>query len=313
MELELKNITKSFPGVKALDDVSISFRSGEIHAICGENGAGKSTLLNIITGNLQPDQGALFIDGIKINFSSPQKAFENGIAIVYQHLSLVDSLSIAENIHASFPPVNKYGFLNRNKMLRDTEGLLRRLNLTHLKPWQPVKSLNAGQKQMVEIAKALSHHPKIVFFDEPTASVSEKDAAILFEIIRQLKQEGVAIIYISHRMKEIFLVADLVTVLKDGKTQGTYKAGDVDNDRLIKLMVGRDINLLAKIAPVKKEALLKINNLSGTGFSGISFTLHKGEILGMGGLIGAGRTEIAKAIFGANKITAERLRSITKP
>jgi len=303
MKLELQNITKSFPGVKALDSVNISFKSGEVHAVCGENGAGKSTLLNIITGNLQPDEGFIFIDGKPVRFSSPQKAFENGIAIVYQHLSLVDSLSIAENIYASFPPVNKYGFLNRDKMLRDTESLLQRLNLSNLKADQPVKSLNAGQKQMVEIAKALSHNPRIVFFDEPTASVSERESALLFKIISQLKKEAVAIIYISHRLKEIFSVADLVTVLKDGKTQGTYNIADVNNEKLIKLMVGRDINLLRKTTLGENKPLLEINNLTGPGFSDISFTLYKGEILGMAGLIGAGRTEIAKAIFGANVAT----------
>jgi len=308
MELELQNITKSFPGVKALDAVNISFKSGEVHAICGENGAGKSTLLNIITGNLQPDEGVISIDSKQVNFSSPQKAFENGIAIVYQHLSLVDSLSIAENIYASFPPVNKYGFLNRNKMLRDTENLLQRLNLSNLKADQTVKSLNAGQKQMVEIAKALSHHPKIVFFDEPTSSVSEKDSAILFKIIRQLKKENVAIVYISHRMKEIFMIADQVSVLKDGKTQGTYNIADVNNEKLIKLMVGREINQLRITTLSEKKPLFEVNNLTGPGFSDISFTLHKGEIVGMAGLIGAGRTEIAKAIFGASITTSGTLK-----
>lgn len=313
MNLELKNISKNFPGVKALDAANVHFRGGQIHAICGENGAGKSTLLNIVTSNLQPDEGEIFLDGKKINFSSPQEAFENGIAIVYQHLSLVDSLSIAENIYASFPPSDKYGFLNRRKMILDTKKLLAELNLSNLGAEQLVRSLSAGQKQMVEIAKALSHRPQIVFFDEPTASVSGKDAAILFEIIGKLKAAGTAVIYISHRMKEIFGIADIVTVMKDGKTQGTFPIDEVDNEKLIRLMVGRNIDQLAPTALAGTKSLLEVNHLGGPGFEDISFTIHKGEIIGMAGLIGAGRTEIAKAIFGAVRTTNGFLKINERP
>jgi len=304
MQLQLQNITKYFPGVKAVDGISLTIRPGEVHAICGENGAGKSTLLNITTGNLQPDEGNILIDDRKIIFSSPRQAFAAGIAIVYQHLSLVDSLSIAENIYASFPPVDKYGFLKRSALLKKTNDLLQKLDLQHLKANQLVQSLSAGQKQMVEIAKALASNPSIVFFDEPTTSVSEKDVQVLFKIIRQLKREGVSIVYISHRLREIFALADTITVLKDGKSQGSFKATDVNSDQLIRLMVGREINHVTKTQTQYTEPLLKVKNFSGKGFNNISFTLHKGEILGMAGLIGAGRTEIAKGIFGAIPVTA---------
>ncbi len=304
MQLHLQNITKYFPGVKALDGVTLTIRSGEIHAICGENGAGKSTLLNIITGNEKADEGNILIDDQPANFSSPMQAFTAGIAIVHQHLSLVESLSIAENIFASFPPLDKYRFLDRRMLLKKTAQLLQKLELNDLRPGQLVSSLSAGQKQMIEIAKALASNPSIVFFDEPTASISKKDVDTIFKIIRQLKHEGKAIVYISHRLQEIFTLADTITVLKDGKNQGNFKVEDLDSDRLIRLMVGREINQLIKKRVQFTESSLEVKDLNGPGFKNISFTLHKREILGMAGLVGAGRTAIAKAIFGAIPVTA---------
>ena len=195
MQLEFQGISKHFTAVKALDKVSMIIRPGEVHAICGENGAGKSTLLNIVTGNLEADEGNILIDGNPVHFFSPREAFSSGIAIVYQHLSLVESLSIAENIFAANPPINRYGFLQPGIMLQKANELLKKLHLDQLDASQPVYTLNAGERQMVEIAKALATNPKIVFFDEPTASVSEKDVQVLFNIIRQLKSEGVAVVY----------------------------------------------------------------------------------------------------------------------
>ncbi|MEJ7589872.1 MAG: sugar ABC transporter ATP-binding protein [Ferruginibacter sp.] len=299
MQLQIQDITKYFPGVKAIDGISLTIRAGEVHAICGENGAGKSTLLNIITGNLQPDKGSLLIDGKQVIFSSPRQAFANGIAIVYQHLSLVDSLSIAENIFASFPAVDQYGFLKRSLLLKNTNDLLHKLDLGYLQAGTLVHTLSAGQKQMVEIAKSLAGNPSVVFLDEPTAAISEKDVQILFKIIKQLKQQGVAIVYISHRLREIFEIADIITVLKDGRSQGSFKATGVDSNQLIRLMVGREINQEVTLQRKQTAPLLTITNFRGKGFTNINFTIHKGEILGMAGLIGAGRTEIAKAIFGS--------------
>lgn len=299
MQLQLQHISKHFPGVKALDAIDLTINPAEVHALCGENGAGKSTLLNILTGNLQPDEGQLFIDGKPVVFDSPQDAFASGIAIVYQHLSLVDSLSIAENMYASFPPVNQYGFLNKKAMLKKAGAFLHKLNLHELKASQLVNTLSAGQKQMIEIAKALINNPRIVFFDEPTASVTEKEVQVIFTIVRQLKKENTAIVYISHRLQEVFALADTITVLKDGRSQGTYAASALDHDRLIRLMVGREISPVQRKPAQTAVPLLELENFSGPGFSNISFTLHKGEVLGLAGLVGAGRTEITRAIFGA--------------
>jgi len=298
MQLEFQGISKHFTAVKALDKVSMIIRPGEVHAICGENGAGKSTLLNIVTGNVEADEGNILIDGNPVHFFSPREAFSSGIAIVYQHLSLVESLSIAENIFAANPPINRYGFLQPGIMLQKANELLKKLHLDQLDASQPVYTLNAGERQMVEIAKALATNPKIVFFDEPTASVSEKDVQVLFNIIRQLKSEGVAVVYISHRLHEILQLADTITILKDGKSQGSFSAAEMNSDKLIQAMVGREVTRLSKTSSNSQQALLELKNLSGNGFENISFTLHKGEILGMAGLIGAGRTEIAHAIFG---------------
>jgi len=308
MKIELIKISKFFPGVKALQEVTVTIAPGKVHAICGENGAGKSTLLNILGGNLQADEGKIFIDHNEVKFSSPRDAFAKGITIVHQHLSLIDSLSIAENIYGNSPPVDHYGFLRRRNMISNTTNLLEQLDLKKLKPGQLVQSLNAGEKQMVEIAKAVVNNPQVVFFDEPTASVSEKDSLIIFKIIKKLKEAGVAVVYISHRLNEIFYLADEVTVLKDGKTQGTFSADQVDEERLIQLMVGREIDQNKRGSSRHSLPLLEVKNINGPGFNDISFTVHRGEIFGLGGLIGAGRTEIVRAIFGASLITGGILK-----
>lgn len=313
MKIELQHISKSFPGIKALQEVNLKIESGRVHAICGENGAGKSTLLNILTGNLQPDEGTILLNEKEIHFSTPKEAFDQGIAIVYQHLSLVNALSVAENIFGNQPPLTRHGFLTRRVMLSGARQLLEKLGLRHLRPEQPVKSLQAGEKQMVEIAKALINNPKIIFFDEPTASVSEKDAEIIFNIIQQLKTESVAVVYISHRMSEIFRLADEITVLKDGKVQGTFPTNTVSEDKLIQLMVGREISWYEGSRKVDPDPMLEVVQISGSSFREISFTLRRGEILGMAGLVGAGRTEIAQAIFGASQITGGSLRLKGKP
>ena len=300
--LLLQNITKQFPGVKALDKVTISIAPAEIHALCGENGAGKSTLMNILAGNLQPDEGDIIIRGNKVTLKDPQQAFDQGIAIVYQHLSLFDSLSVAENIYANQQPINKVGIIQFGDLYSKTRALLQQLNLEAIDPATLVGKLSPAQKQMVEIAKALSKEPSIFILDEPTASLTHKETKTLFEILQVQRNKGISIIYISHRLEEIFLLADRVSILKDGKHQGTFPSKELSRDALIGKMVGRELKELNTKSNKTREILLELKNITGPKFANISLTLHRGEILGLSGLVGAGRTEIARAIFGMDKI-----------
>ncbi|TAE25822.1 MAG: sugar ABC transporter ATP-binding protein [Cytophagales bacterium] len=296
--LELHNISKLFPGVTALDGVSLTVQSGEIHALCGENGAGKSTLLNLLTGNLQPSSGQLRINGGAVVIDGPAHAAKLGISIVYQHLSVVDNLTVAENIFVNRQPRNRFGLIQYRTLYADTQALLNRLNLTDIRPESRVADLSPGQKQMVEIAKALSQNPDMLLLDEPTASLTDRETNTLFTLLRQLRQQGKAIVYISHRLTEIFALADRVSVLKDGQYQGTFPTNELTTDGLIRLMVGRDLLANTTESAATGEVLLSVSGLSGGRFRDVSFTLHRGEILGLAGLIGAGRTEIAQAIFG---------------
>ncbi|MGL6267104.1 MAG: sugar ABC transporter ATP-binding protein [Chitinophagaceae bacterium] len=306
--LSLSNICKTFPGVKALDDVELTVHPGEIHALCGENGAGKSTLMNILAGNLQPDQGQIKINDSIAAIHTPQQAFDIGIAIVYQHLSLADNLNVAENIFANQHPKNRFGIIQFSELYKKTEALLQELQLKDINPKTLVLKLSPAQKQMVEIAKALSKNPSILILDEPTASLTEKETSTLFNILTKLKNQGVCIIYISHRLEEIFLLADRITILKDGKYQGCFLKKDLSKDELIKRMVGREIKALKNQTHYKEEVLLSVLKLSGNKFSNISFCLHRGEILGIAGLVGAGRTEIVRAIFGADPIISGEIK-----
>lgn len=303
-DLALRQITKRFPSVLALDNVSLHVVAGEIHAVCGENGAGKSTLMNILSGNLQPDRGAIMIDGTPTVIASPEQAIALGIAIVHQHLSLAENLSVAENIFANRHPKNDWGFIRFAELYSKTRELLMRLQLDSISPRTRVSDLAPAQKQLVEIAKALSLNPSILILDEPTASITEKESKILFSILKNLQQQGVSVIYISHRLDEIYLLANRITVLKDGKSQGTYLKDSLPKNELIRAMVGRDIKSLKNDSHVQKEILLAVNNLSGRGFHNVSFELRKGEIVGFAGLVGAGRTEIAHAIFNGDTVAS---------
>lgn len=297
---EIRNVSKSFPGVKALQKVNLSVATGEIHALCGENGAGKSTLMNILSGNLLPDEGEILLNGSTVHFGGPRDALEAGIAVVHQHLSLANALSVAENVFANQQPVNRWGVIDIDLLHRQTRDLLSRLDI-HLEPSALVQHLSAAQKQLVEIAKALAKDPQLLILDEPTASLTDESIRTLFRIIVTLKQTGTSIIYISHRPREIYELADQISVLKDGKFQGTFSKDDLPRNELIKLMVGRDVESMQH-APRKRGAVvLEVKQLSSSRFRNITFNLHKGEILGLAGLIGAGRTEIARAIFGADK------------
>ncbi|HKZ65600.1 MAG TPA: sugar ABC transporter ATP-binding protein [Chitinophagaceae bacterium] len=304
MALHLQNISKSFPGVRALHNVTLDVLTGQIHAVCGENGAGKSTLMNIVAGNISADEGRIVIDEQEVIIRNPRDAFNLGISIVYQHLSLVDSLSVAENIFANQHPLNAFGIIQYGQLYQNTSAILQELDLEHIHCKTLVANLSPAQKQMVEIAKAVSKKPSILILDEPTASLTEKESKILFNILHRLKQQGVSIIYISHRLHEIFLLADQISILKDGEHQGTFLKSNISKEELIRRMVGREIKSLKIGSHVQEEISLSVKNLSGKKFNDISFHLHRGEILGVAGLIGAGRTEIARAIFGIDKINS---------
>jgi len=300
--LKLHRISKAFPGVKALQAVDLDIQPGEIHALCGENGAGKSTLMNILAGNLQPDEGTVTINDQPVNINSPQDAFDKGISIVYQHLSLADNLSVAENIFANQHPTSSWGIIQFDELYRQTALFLQQLHLDKINPRTLVSRLSPAEKQLVEVAKALSKKPSVFILDEPTASLAERESRTLFTILKKLKDEGVSIVYISHRLEEVFLLADRISILKDGKYQGTFKKEDLTKDELIRRMVGREIQSLKTASYVQEEILLSVKNLTGERFREITFQLHRGEILGLAGLIGAGRTEIARALFGADKV-----------
>ncbi len=301
-QLKLTGISKTFPGVRALDRVDLTILPGEIHALCGENGAGKSTLMNILVGNLQPDEGTIILNNAPVIFSKPQQAIEFRIAIVYQQLSLIDSLNVAENIFANQQPVNVWGLIGFNELYKKATSLLRQLDLDEINPRTLVSKLSPAQKQMVEIAKALSKKPSILILDEPTASLTEKETKTLFNILQNLKGQGTSIIYISHRLEEIFLLADRISILKDGKHQGTFLKQDITKDELIKRMVGREIKALKVEGHSRDEILLSVKNITGKRFHNVTFELRRGEILGLSGLVGAGRTEIARAVFGVDSI-----------
>ncbi|MCF0040577.1 sugar ABC transporter ATP-binding protein [Dyadobacter fanqingshengii] len=300
MRLQLQNISKSFGPVQALQSVSFTLAEGEVHAICGENGAGKSTLMNILSGNLQPDDGEIVIDNNAVQIKNYAHAANLGLAIVYQQLSLFENQDIAENIFVNQFPKFKSGLINYRALYDETEKLLQKLHIAHiLSPKTMVSTLSAGQKQMVEIAKALSREPTILILDEPTASISGNDAQTLFKIIRNLRSKGTSVIYISHRMEEIFEIADRVTVLKDGKYVGTKDISNIDKHALINMMVGREIKKINREYVESGEVVLEVEGLCNQKLNNVSFKIHRGEIVALAGLVGAGRTEIGKTIFGA--------------
>lgn len=301
--LEVKGIIKEFPGVRALKNVDFDVREGEIHALCGENGAGKSTLMHILAGVYKPEAGDIFLNGQKIEINNQKHAHDLGISIVYQERSLVEGLNVAENIYAARQPVKSLSVINWKKLYADSEKLLKSLDID-IDPKTMVASLSPAMQQMVEIAKALSVDPKVLILDEPTATITEKEVGVLFKLLGQLKAKGIAIIYISHRLAEIFRIADRVTVFKDGEHVATSDVIDVDNDWLVSKMVGRDLTLKREDRGVADDIVLEVKNFSSDRFSNVNFTLKRGEILSFAGLAGAGRTEVMRALFGADKKTS---------
>ncbi len=306
--LEVRHIDKRFPGVHALRDVSVAFEAGRIHAVCGENGAGKSTLMHILVGAHPPDAGTVLLEGAPVELRSQHEANKRGISIVYQERSLVPALTVGENIFAGRQP-RRFGGLVDWKVLH-------RLARQHLAELQIdidsrklVGEVPTAIQQMVEIAKALSVNPKVLILDEPTATVTERESAALFALLRRLRERGLAILYISHRLAEIFQLADRVTVLKDGTHTGTEDVAQVDEKWLIKRMVGRDLYVTRAPSPASKERILEVEGLSdGERFREVSFHLEAGEILGFSGLVGAGRTEVFKTLFGLTPRVAGRVR-----
>lgn len=299
--LETREITKSFGGTRALDGVSFSLRRGEVHALVGENGAGKSTLVKIISGALRPDSGSIRLDGRPIRVENPHHALRLGISIVHQHSGLVPDLTVAENIFLGRIPKTRWGLVDWKRLYRNSVALLERLEFS-LDVQRRAGDLDAASQQVTEIARALSVSARVLIMDEPSAVLGSSELARLFAIVRKLKEEGAAVIYVSHRLREIFEISDRATVLKDGRIVGTYPlAADLDPSFLIKKMVGREWNeRTPTIAGSTDDELLRVEGLGKKGcFRNVSFTLRAGEILGVAGLVGAGRTELCKAIFGA--------------
>lgn len=307
--LELRNISKSFSGVEVLHHVSFALRPGEVHALLGENGAGKSTLVKVITGVHQPDSGEILLDGQPIRFGDTRETRQAGITAIYQELSLFPDLNVAENIFVGCQPVTAGGRIDWRKLYRKAEELLTSLGV-HLDLRQKARSLTIAQQQMVEIARAFSLNARILIMDEPTSSLTLSEVADLFRLVRRLRDEGTAIIFISHRLEELFEIADRVTVLRDGTYVDTRSMKDVTRDDLIRMMVGRTItNLFPKQDVKAGDVALKVEHLTREGsFWDVSFELRKGEILGMAGLVGAGRTNVARALFGVEPATSGRIQ-----
>jgi ribose transport system ATP-binding protein len=298
--LSIKNLTKQYPGVRALDDFSVDFYEGEVHALLGENGAGKSTLIKIIAGAISPDSGTLeFADTISHTGMTPQKAKQYGVEVIYQEFNLVGCLTVAENICFG----ERYGhFVNKNHMREVAKSAFELFDVD-IDPAATVYELPSSKQQIVEISRAIFRKAKLLIMDEPSAPLSMAEVEKMFQVIRRLKQQGVSIIYISHRMEELFEISDRVTVMRDGKYITTVETGKITRKELVNYMVGRE---LKEVFPVKKphgdEILLKVDELCGNGAENISLEVRKGEILGLGGLVGAGRTELARLIYGADKM-----------
>lgn len=297
--LSLKNITKIYPGVVALDNVSIDFKRGEVHALLGENGAGKSTLIKVISGAITPDGGTISFGDNKYGRMTPHAARINGVEVIYQEFNLVSSLSAAENICLG----DKTGrFVNYREMNRKAEEIFKQFNI-NIAPSALVRDLTTSQQQIVEIAKAVSKKVRILIMDEPSAPLSVSEVGSMFNIIRKFKEQGVTIIYISHRIDELFAISDRVTVMRDGCYVDTRCTKETNRKELISLMVGRELKESYPISKMKSdEIVLELKKVSGNGDKDISFKVKKGEVLGVAGLVGAGRTELAKVIYGAEKM-----------
>ena len=313
--LYMKGIHKSFPGVKALTNIDLELERGDVLALLGENGAGKSTLMKVLSGAYQAEEGEIFFEGKPVKIAGPKAAIDMGINVIYQELNNSDVLSIAENIYMGNLKTKTGGIIDYRAIEGDTKALLERVGLGHYEPFTPVENLSIAEKQMVEIAKALAKNTKVLVLDEPTAALNDEEISILFGLIRQLSSEGTAIIYISHRLDEVFEISNKVMIMRDGCLVKTLLTRDTNKNELITLMVGREIK---NVYPLRKgdhigEVVLEVDGLSSTYVKDISFCVRKGEILGLFGLMGAGRTETVETIVGDRKMTDGEVRIEGKP
>ena len=298
--LEMENISKEFPGVKALDNVQLKLRPGTVHALMGENGAGKSTLMKCLFGIYEKDSGKILLDGVEVNFKSTKEALENGVSMVHQELNQVLQRNVLDNIWLGRYPMKKF-FVDEKKMYNDTINIFKDLDIK-VDPRKKVADLPIAERQMIEIAKAVSYKSKVIVMDEPTSSLTEKEVEHLFKIIKKLKESGVGIVYISHKMEEIKMISDEITILRDGKWISTNDVSKITTEQIISMMVGRDLTeRFPKKDNKAKEMILQVKNLTALNqpsIQDVSFELYKGEILGIAGLVGSKRTEIVETIFG---------------
>ncbi len=305
--LQLKNITKRYPGVVALNDVNLDVVKGEVHALVGENGAGKSTLIKTCTGAVAPDEGQIVIGGREFASLTPKLSEQMGIAVIYQEFNLVDGLSVAENVFLG-RAIRKGIVIDRKAMAQEAAKIFRQLDID-IDPNELVANLTVGYQQLVEIAKAVSQNAQVLIMDEPSAPLTQAEAESLYALVEKLKASGVTVVYISHRLKEVFRLSDRITVMRDGRIIETMNTADTNLDELVKLMVGRE---LTETYPIRKdcisdEVLLEVEDLSGNGVEDINLQIRKGEVLGLAGLIGAGRTELAELLFGVKPKTDGRV------
>jgi inositol transport system ATP-binding protein len=303
--LTAEDVRKEFPGVVALDDVSFRLRRGTVHALMGENGAGKSTLMKVLAGIYQPDKGTVRLRGAEIRLRSPLDALENGIAMIHQELNLMAYMTVAENIWIRREPLNRFGLIDHGEMYRRTEELFSRLNI-QIDPEAKVGDLSVANRQMVEIAKAVSYESDVLIMDEPTSALTEREVDHLFQIIRDLRTQGIGIVYITHKMNELFEIADEFSVFRDGRYIGTHASTDVTRDDIIRMMVGREITQMFPKEEVPiGNTVLSVQNLNLKGvFHDVSFEVRAGEILGVAGLVGSGRSNVAETLFGVTRATS---------
>ena len=303
--LEIKGLEKTFPGVRALKGVQLTVNKGEVHSLMGENGAGKSTLIKVLTGIYQKNGGTIMFDGKEIDCKTPIEANEVGISTIYQELNLVLFQTVYENLFLGREPMKKFGGVDRPKMIAESERILKDLGID-IDVTKPLSNYSTAIQQMVAIARAVSQDAKLVIMDEPTSSLDKKEVAVLFRIIRQLKSKGISVIFISHKLDEIFEICDRLTVFKDGEYVGDYDIPDLDQFKLISLMVGKDMGTLERHKSGYKfndaETLVEMKNIQqGMRLNGIGIDIKKGEILGLSGLLGSGRSELAQVLFGSTK------------
>ncbi|HEV7378702.1 MAG TPA: sugar ABC transporter ATP-binding protein [Dyadobacter sp.] len=309
--LQVSNLTKSYSGIKALDNVQLTLKAGEVHALMGENGAGKSTFMKILIGLIRPDSGEILFEGNELK-GTVNDIQQKGISMIHQEILIIPELTVAQNIFLGREKEitgSGSGWLSDDQIRRRAAQLLEQTGVG-ISPNTKMKYLSVAQMQMVEIAKAISNDAKVIIMDEPTSAISDKEVAVLFDIIRQLKDKGVAIIYISHKMDEIFKISDTITVLRDGRYIGTKSASELNETSLISMMVGREINTMFPESNIEKGSeILSVQNLTRKGsFEDINFSVRAGEILGMAGLMGAGRTEIARTIYGLDQSDSGSIR-----